>query len=350
MRRERNTCALARQWKARNVDDIVEKAHCHPRGLPQRRVIDVCRRQERIDDELREVERAEIAGAIGRQGFLRAGVGRAQGLAVGEVVGRIDAVDEQQPRLCAIKGTRADSCPQFARTNTPDDAAFCGFPGAGPEPLDVLSRIAFSKRVIGEDQRPCRIGLHGAHEVVGYQDRKVESGQRIRLALRIDELFDIRKVAAQRGHHGAAACAGGEDGGAHGIPDPHEGDRTGGDHASPAGGTAARAQGRKVVADSAALLHRLRAFLESLEDALHRILDHTHDKAAEESHPARRLRLRGCVRRAGSGSRAGWRGISRATRPHRARRQRLRLPPGSSCPRSALPAALRPGPGSDSPI
>ena len=53
---------------------------------------------------------------------------------------------------------------------------------------------------------------------VGDQHREIELAQAGRIGLGIDEGFDVGMVAAQRGHHGAAAGARRHDGAAHGSP------------------------------------------------------------------------------------------------------------------------------------
>src|SRR3546814_12025409 len=50
-------------------------------------------------DQRHEVDRPEQAGAVGRQRLLAAGIGRADRLAVVELVALVDAVDEDHARL-----------------------------------------------------------------------------------------------------------------------------------------------------------------------------------------------------------------------------------------------------------
>src|SRR5690606_41643742 len=49
-----------------------------------------------------------------------------------------------------------------------------------------------------EAQRPVRIVLDGLHQLVGHLNRDVEVAKRIRVALRVDELLDVRMIAAER--------------------------------------------------------------------------------------------------------------------------------------------------------
>src|ERR1700756_2637021 len=55
--------------------------------------------------------RAEQASTIGRQRFLAAGVGRADGLAVSQVVAGIDPIDEDHARLGIVVGGPRDAVP-----------------------------------------------------------------------------------------------------------------------------------------------------------------------------------------------------------------------------------------------
>ena len=89
-------------------------------------------------------------------------------------------------------------------------------------------------------------------------------------------------VAAQRGHHGAAARAGRHDGAAHGVPHVHEADRARGVGADALHQRALGAQRGEVVADAAALLHGERGFLDVLEDGAEVVLDAAHHEAVEE--------------------------------------------------------------------
>ena len=68
------------------------------------------------------------------------------------------------------------------------------------------------------------IGLDGLHEGIGDADRDVEVGQ-VAVVLGVDEVLDVRMVAAQHAHLGAAAAAGGFDGLAGTVEHAHVGDR-----------------------------------------------------------------------------------------------------------------------------
>jgi hypothetical protein len=146
-------------------------------------------------------------------------------------------------------------------------------------------------RAVGRKrERPCGTGVDRAQKGVGDEHREIEARQRARLPLRGDERLDVRVVAAQRRHHRTAARARGLNGSAHRIPDVHERHRSGRGAACSVGGLARWAQRREVVADPPALLERERTFTQSLEDAVHRIVDLAHHEAVEKRHAAARTR------------------------------------------------------------
>jgi len=89
-------------------------------------------------------------------------------------------------------------------------------------------------------------------------------------------------IAAHGGHHRPAPAARRHDGAAHRIPDIHEGQGAGGVGGHPLHLGPARADGGKVIADAAALLHGQGGFLQHLEDARQAVGDGAHDKAVEQ--------------------------------------------------------------------
>jgi hypothetical protein len=151
-------------------------------------------------DELGKVYRTEQAGAERRKRLLTARVRGVDGLAVVEVVTRVDAVDEHDARLGEIVGRAHDALPQRARRQRAVDLA-------------------------AEPEVPRAVIAHGSEEIIGDEHRQVEVAQSPRLGLRIDEGFDVGVIAAQCRHHGAAAAAGRHDGAAHGVPHFHEAHR-----------------------------------------------------------------------------------------------------------------------------
>src|SRR3546814_12421604 len=80
--------------EARDVDDVVEHPHRDRYKVPQRRQIEPRLRREGIDDQPRQVDRTEVAGAIRRQRLLSARISGLNFLAIMEIVPAVDAVDE----------------------------------------------------------------------------------------------------------------------------------------------------------------------------------------------------------------------------------------------------------------
>ncbi len=89
-------------------------------------------------------------------------------------------------------------------------------------------------------------------------------------------------VAAQGRHHRAAAVAGAHDRPAHRVPHVHEGERPRSVRAHALDRRTARPQGREIIADAAALLHRQRRFAQMRKDPAHVVRDGAHHKAVEQ--------------------------------------------------------------------
>ena len=81
----------------------------------QLRRVDMRLRRERPLDQPRQVDRAQQAGAIGRQRLLAAGIGRVDRLAIVQVVAGVDAVDEDHAGLGVVVGGARDLVQQRAR-------------------------------------------------------------------------------------------------------------------------------------------------------------------------------------------------------------------------------------------
>ena len=224
-----------------HVDAIVEEAHGRSRQGGEPGLVERCILREGLAHEPGEIDRAQQAGAIRRQRLLPARVRRADSLAVGQVVRRVDAVDEDDARLGVIEGRAHDALPEIAGSHGAIDAP-------------------------AEDERPVGVPLHGLHEWVGDEYREVEIAQPPRVGLGGDELLDVRMIAAQGRHHGAAPLTGRHDGAAHGVPDVHEADGTRGIRADARDRRPARPQRREIMPDAAPLLHRQRRLAHVLED------------------------------------------------------------------------------------
>jgi hypothetical protein len=248
---------LLRQGKARAVDGVVEHAHGERNDLVQVLKIERGVRFEGPLDQSRQVDRPEQAGAVRRQGLLSAWIARMNFLAVPKVVHAVDAVDEDHAGLGVVVGRPQEPVPEVARRQAAIDRA-------------------------AEHQVPGRVLLDRLHEGVADQDREVEHAQPPGVALGVDEVLDVRVVAAQRCHHGAAARAGAHDRPAHGVPDVHEAERPRGVGAHALDRRTLGPEGREVVADAAALLQGQRRFLQVLEDPRHVVGDGAHDEAVEQ--------------------------------------------------------------------
>src|SRR5579885_1944548 len=213
---------LLRQREARDIDDIVEKSHGNAHGLCACLVIKARVWHEWIAHKAGEIDRAEIAGAIRRQGDLAAGIGRADSLAVPKIIQLIDAVDEQNARLGAIVGSRDNTLPKLAGRNGPHDPARHLGCHSGPFAQEI--RTLPADGCCRKDKRPLFTAADCLHEIVGDKDGKIEPPQLARRPFGADELLDIGMIAPQGCHHCAAPRPGRENRRAHGIPNPHEGD------------------------------------------------------------------------------------------------------------------------------
>ena len=137
---------------------------------------------------------------------------------------------------------------------------------------------------------PSKESSQGALSSTAFMKASVTSTERLNMrsrpgfALRLDEGLDVGMVAAQGRHHRAAPVARTHDRPAHRVPDIHEGERPRGVGAHPFDRRAARPQGREVVADAAALLHRQRGLAQMGEDPAHIVRDRPHHKAVEQRH------------------------------------------------------------------
>jgi hypothetical protein len=141
------------------------------------------------------------------------------------------------------------------------------------------------------------VGFDGLHEGVGDADRDVEVGQ-VALVLGVDEHLDVRMVAAQHAHLGAAPAAGGFDGLAGAVEDAHVGDRARGARLRALDVGADRADGGEVIADAAAAAHGLGGLRQrgvdagaAVDDFGDRIADRLHE-AVDQRRAAGRCRRR----------------------------------------------------------
>ena len=104
--------ALLLQGEAGCVDRVVQHADRDRNQFGELGLVDKGVRGEGGAHQARQVDRAEEAGAVGRQRLFAAGIGRVDGLAVGEIVARVDAVNEDHTRLGVVVGRPGDRVEQ----------------------------------------------------------------------------------------------------------------------------------------------------------------------------------------------------------------------------------------------
>ena len=240
---------------------------------------------ERVDDEMGEVDRAQQAGAIGRQRLLAAGIGRANRFAPPVVVQLVDPVDKNEARLGVIVGGDHDHVPQMSRLDSPVDLA--GHQSVVAHDVAVMARpfapqhllgvgqiqLGFFLQVQRKDQRPIRVGFYRLHEFVGDQQAEVELPQPAVFAFGADEFAHVRMTDIKGAHLRTPAPAGRADGKAHLVEDIHERQRAAGMRASAGHKGAARAQGAEFVTDAAAGLERQASLMDLAENVVHRVGD-----------------------------------------------------------------------------
>ena len=256
---------LAGQRVIRHIDDVVEQAHGNRDRRSQPAGIEAGIGGKRRGHKAGEVDRPQQAGAIGRQGLFAAWIGGVDLLAIGEIIQRVDPVDE-------------------------DDAWFGGaivrLGYEGPQPTGVNGFV----NLAAECEVPAPTGLDGCHERIADQHREIEIAQPMRVRFRGDEFLDIGVVAAQRRHHRAAALTGRHNGAAHTVPYVHEADRSRslGTHALH--NRAARSQRREIVTDAATSLHGESGLLDGFENGAEVVLDAAKYETVEERYVAPRAR------------------------------------------------------------
>ena len=83
----------------RDINDVVQHPDGDCCGAGNRLEINLGMRTERMFDELGEVDRSEVAGTMGRQGYLATRIGGADGFGIPKVVTALDAIDEDHARI-----------------------------------------------------------------------------------------------------------------------------------------------------------------------------------------------------------------------------------------------------------
>ena len=269
--------ALAVERPGGHVEHVVEHARRHLDHFAEGGEIELGLVGEGVADEQGQVDRTEAAAAVRRQRLFGARVGGFDQLAVVEVVVLVHAVEEEDPRLGMIVGGLHHLIPQVARAHLAvDPQAVVALVGAGL--LHVGVRLGAVR------QLDVAVGLDGFHEGIGDADRDVEIGQ-VAVVLGVDEDLDVRMVAAQHAHLGAAPGAGRFDGLARAVEDAHVGDGARGARLRALDQRAHRTDRREVVADAAAAAHGLGGLRERGVDA-GLAVDDFDDRIADRLHEA----------------------------------------------------------------
>ena len=94
MRRAR-LLTLPHERVAGDIDHVIEESHGQRGRRMNRRQVEPRRGGVGVEHEGGEIERAEGAGPVGRQGFLGAGIGGAQSLTIIQIVLGIDAINKK---------------------------------------------------------------------------------------------------------------------------------------------------------------------------------------------------------------------------------------------------------------
>ena len=106
-----NLITLLRQRQAIDFDHIVEHARERPDNLAVVVPVKACLVRKRVDDETREIYRAQQAGSVRRQRLLATGIGCADVFAKPVIVHFIDLVDQNEAGLRKIVGRCHDQVP-----------------------------------------------------------------------------------------------------------------------------------------------------------------------------------------------------------------------------------------------
>ncbi len=251
--------SLALERPMGGVEDVVEHAGRHANDFGETVEIEAGLVGEDILDEQRQVDRPQAAAAIRRQRLLGAGIGGLDHFAVVEVVVLVHPVEEEDAGLGMIVGGFHDLVPQVAGAQLAVD------------PHAVVALVGARLLHVGigfgaMKQLDIAIAVDRFHEGIGNADRNVEIGQ-VAMILGVDEVLDVRMVAAQHAHLGATPGAGRFDGLAGAVEDTHVRHRAGSARLGTLDVGPLRADARKVIADTAAAAHGFGGLGECRVDA-----------------------------------------------------------------------------------
>ncbi len=156
-------------------------------------------------DVLGEVDGTEAAVLVGSEPLLTAGVGGFELVKVGDRVGAVGGIQEEEAGLTVVVRLLDDLLEEVAGAhglvNSKGDAlGFRLLEGA-------FEALGARVGEVGETQRPFAVFIDRGHEGIGDADGDIEIGDLVLVGLAGDELLHIRVVNAQDGHVGAAAGA-----------------------------------------------------------------------------------------------------------------------------------------------
>ena len=250
--------ALLFQRPHGGVQHVVEHAHGHGNALLEGGEVKAGVRLESVAHVADQVDRAQVAAAVGGQGLLAAGVGGLDGFAVGEVVFLVDAVEEEHAGLGEVVGRLHDGVPQVAGLDHLVD----------PQAVFALVGVGhFGVRLGGVHQFPVAVSGQGLHEAFDDADRHVEVVQGAGRALGDDEILDVGVRDVEHAHLRATAGTGGLDRLADLVEHLHEADRARGARVGLLDPAALGTDGTEVVAHAPATAHGFGGLRGGVHDA-----------------------------------------------------------------------------------
>ncbi len=248
-----------------DIQHVVQHAHRGAHQLLERFVVEDGMRRERVFHHARQVDRAQTAAAVGGEGLLSAWVGGLDHLAIGQVVVPVHQVDEQHTRFGVVVSALHDLLPQIGGLHL----------AIHPLAVGALDSALCLERFGGfcfVHQFERLVVFQCLHQSIGHADRDVEIFQ-VALVLGMDEALDVGMVAAQHTHLRTAPRAGRFHGLAGAVEHAHVGDRPARTGIGALDLGALGADGRKIVADTAAAPHGFGGLLQRIIDTGLAVMD-----------------------------------------------------------------------------
>lgn len=183
------------------VDDIIQEAGGEAGVLAQLLPIHGVVGSE----VLGEVDGAEAAVLVGSEPLLTAGIGSLELVKVGDGIGAVGGIEEEQAWLTVVVRLLDDLLEEITGAHglvhpEGDALGFSLLEGA-------FEALAARVEEIRETQRPFAVFVDCGHEGISDAHGDIEVGDLVLVGLAGDELFHVRVVDAQNGHVGAAAGA-----------------------------------------------------------------------------------------------------------------------------------------------